>query len=72
MPQDHSISLEAANGNLSESGQVPHVQIEAKRLRIKGNCPLNIFDLITNTSKPHNESRCRVRWFRMLLLVLLY
>jgi hypothetical protein len=46
--------------NLAEGGQVLHVQIETKRLRI-GNCPLNIFDLISNTAKPRNESLCRMR-----------
>jgi hypothetical protein len=62
----------AANRNLAEGGQVQHVQIESKRLRIKSNCLLNIFDLISNTPKPHNESLCGMRFLRMLLLVLLF
>src|SRR5215831_10251680 len=63
--------LEAANGNLAECGQVLHVQMEAKSLRIKGNCTLNIFDLISNTPKSDNGSLRRMRYFRLLLLVLL-
>ena len=53
--------LKVANGNLAESGQVLHIQIETKRLSIKGNCSLNIFDLISNTPKPPNEGLCRMK-----------
>src|SRR5262249_37771636 len=53
--------LEATNRNQAKSRQVLHIQIETKRLCIESNCLPNIFNLISNTPKPHNESPCRMR-----------
>src|SRR5215469_5159470 len=47
--------FETADRDLSEGGQGLQVQIEAQRLRIEGNRPLNLFDLIPNPPKPEYE-----------------
>src|ERR1051325_9432432 len=52
--------LEAANRHLAERRRVLHVQIETERLRIKGNRPLNIFDLISHAPEPDDPAVFRV------------
>ena len=47
--------LEVGDGNLTEGGQVLHIQVEAEHLGVEGDRTLDVFDLISDAPEGFDE-----------------